>query len=73
MLEDNGEFGSVCTNTAKATLLYLWVNSSSHNNQIKGLAVTSTPLYVVTDSLGNVTYNGSDIIDAEKHLRTLLK
>lgn len=128
LLEDNGEFGSLSTNTAKATLLYLWVNSSSHNNemssitkwaeefpdkhqlqicdiyidpdtvswrsytqrdgstwrhfwapegplnnQIKGLAVTSTPLYVVTDSLGNVTYNGSDIIDAEKHLRTLLK
>ena len=128
LLEDNGEFGSLSTNTAKATLLYLWVNSSSHNNemssitkwaeefpdkhqlqicdiyidpdtvswrsytqrdgstwrhfwapegplnnQIKGLAVTSTPLYVVTDSLGNVTYNGSDIIDAEKHLRILLK
>lgn len=128
LLEDNGDFGSINATTARATLLYLWVNSSAHNaemsglttlakefnnssqlqicdiyidpdtaswrgytahdgstwrhfwapegplnSQIKNLAVTTTPLFVVADSLGKVTYNGTDITEAVRQARQLLK
>lgn len=128
LFEDNGDFGSINATTAKATLLYLWVNNTSHNNemgmlkvladdfpdknklqicdiyidpdtaswrgytkndgstwrhfwapegplnnQIKPLCVTSTPLYVVTDSLGNVIYNGADIMEANAKVRQIVK
>lgn len=128
LIEDSGDFGSLSTTTAKATLLYLWVNNSSHNseasgvcklaeqfpdksqlqiadiyidpdtvswraytksdgstwrhfwapegplnNQIKTLSVRSTPLYVVTDSLGNVKYNGAEITSATQQIHQLLK
>lgn len=128
LLEDTGDFGSLSATTAKATLLYLWVNNSSHNSeasgvtklaeeytdksqlqiadiyidpdtaswraytkndgstwrhfwapegplnsQLKPLCVSSTPLYVVTDSVGNVKYNGGDITEATSTLHKILK
>ncbi|MGM9868805.1 MAG: DUF4369 domain-containing protein [Sodaliphilus sp.] len=126
--ENTGDFGAISTNTAKATLLYLWVNNSSHpkemspikalaeefpdahqlqicdiyidadtsswrgytsrdgstwrhfwapegplNSQLKPLAIATTPLYVVTDSLGNVVYNGAEASQATQKARTLIK
>lgn len=128
LYENTGDFGSINTTTAKATLLYLWVNNSSHpkemspikalaeefpdahqlqicdiyidadtsswrgytsrdgstwrhfwapegplNSQLKPLAITTTPLYVVTDSLGNVAYNGNDATQATQKARALIK
>lgn len=128
LIEDNGDFGSINATTARATLLYLWVNSSAHNaemsgittlakefpnksqlqicdiyidpdtaswrnftandgsswrhfwapegplnSQIKSLSVSTTPLFVVADSLGKVVYNGPDINEATKQTRQLLK
>ena len=126
--ENIGDFGAITTNTAKATLLYLWVNNSSHhkemspikalaeecsdphqlqicdiyidadtsswrgytqrdgstwrhfwapegplNSQLKPLAIHTTPLYVVTDSLGNVVYTGAEVTQATQKARALIK
>ena len=37
------------------------------------LAIHTTPLYVVTDSLGNVVYTGAEVTQATQKARALVK
>ncbi len=56
-----------------ATWKRYWAPEGPLNNQLINLNIQSTPVFVVTDSIGTIHYNGNKIQEAEKTVRALLK
>ncbi|MDO4511195.1 MAG: hypothetical protein Q4B68_05185 [Bacteroidales bacterium] len=56
-----------------STWRHFWAPEGPLNPQLRSLSIASTPLYVVTDSLGNVKYNGPDANAATNTARHLAK
>lgn len=52
---------------------HFWAPEGPLNNQLTSLAIESTPLFVVTDSLGKIGYNGGEWQQARAHITQLLK
>jgi len=57
--------------TTGATWRHYWVPGSMMNSEIMKLNVTSTPTFIVTDSLGKQKYRGADAIKARKTAESL--
>lgn len=55
------------------TWRHYWAPEGPLNRQLINLDIRFTPHFVVTDSLGNICYNGNRLHEAEKQVKSLLR